>query len=391
MALSPAAAPAARPRPRPNQPDESVRPTVVSARVDRPRPGPSQLEDDETPRVKRRPRPEPEEDDKPRVKRRPRPNPEEDEKPRVKRRPNPEPEEQDLDETQPDREPKRKKKKKRRKKRRDPGDLRWLWWVGGLAGFLLLALIAVVLAVRAGYTAEVIGYSIWLGVMIPVSAVILIVSMVLSSSLSGGINFGEVHTAILKTVALLLVVNVLSLVPFGYFLALPIWVFGLMYLFDLDLWETRFLVAINWLLNALVRYFFFAMVLAALAHQQGRWDREDQSPPGWSTSEEESVVDVIEAMGGTYEPKGTDTDAPVVRVSFAGKPISDAELSALVQLKGLASLQALDLSGTRITDAGLASLKGLRQLQTLVLNGTRVTDAGVADLRRALPGLKISR
>ena len=60
-----------------------------------------------------------------------------------------------------------------------------------------------------------------------------------------------------------------------------------------------------------------------------------------------------------------------------------------MHLKGLTSLQTLDLRGSQITDTGLAHLKGLTGLQTLYLRSTKVTDAGVAELKKALPNCKI--
>ena len=54
-------------------------------------------------------------------------------------------------------------------------------------------------------------------------------------------------------------------------------------------------------------------------------------------------------------------------------------------LKGLTSLEELDLSDTQITDAGLEDLKGLTRLEELYLHGTQVTDAGIKELRKALP------
>jgi Leucine-rich repeat (LRR) protein len=59
-----------------------------------------------------------------------------------------------------------------------------------------------------------------------------------------------------------------------------------------------------------------------------------------------------------------------------------------VHLKGLTSLQTLNLSGS-ITDSGLVHLKGLTNLQQLYLEDTQITDAGVADLQKALPNCKI--
>ena len=46
---------------------------------------------------------------------------------------------------------------------------------------------------------------------------------------------------------------------------------------------------------------------------------------------------------------------------------------------------------SRLTDKGLQHLKRLSQLQTLDVSGTKVTDAGTDDLQRALPKVKIVR
>ena len=73
-------------------------------------------------------------------------------------------------------------------------------------------------------------------------------------------------------------------------------------------------------------------------------------------------------------------------LSLRGTQVTDA---GLAHLKGLAGLQKLSLSDTQVTDAGLAHLKGLAGLQELDLNETRVTDAGLAHLKRlaGLPAL----
>ncbi len=47
--------------------------------------------------------------------------------------------------------------------------------------------------------------------------------------------------------------------------------------------------------------------------------------------------------------------------------------------------------GAPITDAGLVHLKCLAGLRGLILSGTQVTNAGVADLEAALPGLYVTR
>jgi hypothetical protein len=51
----------------------------------------------------------------------------------------------------------------------------------------------------------------------------------------------------------------------------------------------------------------------------------------------------------------------------------------------------LCLGTTRVTDKGLRTLKGLTALRRLDLTGTKVTDAGVKDLKKTLPKLLVIR
>jgi mono/diheme cytochrome c family protein len=62
--------------------------------------------------------------------------------------------------------------------------------------------------------------------------------------------------------------------------------------------------------------------------------------------------------------------------------ITDA---GLVHLKGLTNLEYLNLYGTGVTDAGLANLEGLKNLRALYLWGSKATDAGAEKLQKALP------
>jgi hypothetical protein len=170
-----------------------------------------------------------------------------------------------------------KKPKKKAAKSREPIDVPgWVWWTAGVGGAFALSVIAAVVAVATGHTAELFRYGITLAIMMPVSTIILIISMVVSSQLVGGIDFGEVHTAIAKSILLLFAVNVISLVDYGIFFSIPIWLFGLMYLFNLDFWETRFLLFINWVLNYAARFAMMAMLLSAAHHLPSTMDDDDQ-------------------------------------------------------------------------------------------------------------------
>ena len=75
----------------------------------------------------------------------------------------------------------------------------------------------------------------------------------------------------------------------------------------------------------------------------------------------------------------------VVALDLRGTKISDA---ALAIVGGLEMLEELYLGNTTITDAGLEQLKPLSKLKVLNLVGTKVSDAGVIGLAGELRGLK---
>ena len=80
------------------------------------------------------------------------------------------------------------------------------------------------------------------------------------------------------------------------------------------------------------------------------------------------------------------------RLDLSFTKITDAGIK---ELTGLKQLERLDLSDTRVTDAGLKELTGLKQLRQLVLrrrssdpNLNRRTGDGVDALEKAIPGLE---
>ena len=83
---------------------------------------------------------------------------------------------------------------------------------------------------------------------------------------------------------------------------------------------------------------------------------------------------------------GMDMKDNVAELQISGSRITDA---GLVHLKDLIKLSHLNLSDTQITDAGLLHLKGLTKLERLNLKDTKVTDSGVAELQKALPNCNI--
>ena len=78
----------------------------------------------------------------------------------------------------------------------------------------------------------------------------------------------------------------------------------------------------------------------------------------------------------------------VIHVKFERASRSRITDVGLVHLKGLTSLKELRLP-KQITDAGLVHLKGLTKLESLDLSRTKITDAGIAELQQALPNCKI--
>ena len=70
-------------------------------------------------------------------------------------------------------------------------------------------------------------------------------------------------------------------------------------------------------------------------------------------------------------------------MSLTALDLSDTQVGdgGLEHLKGSKSLMVLDLSETQVTSAGLEHLKGLMSLRRLVLWGTQVTDTGLESLK----------
>jgi hypothetical protein len=101
------------------------------------------------------------------------------------------------------------------------------------------------------------------------------------------------------------------------------------------------------------------------------------------------------------------------RLGLADTSVSDKELEALADLRqlewlslsgtrvtdrGLETLAArfktlrwLNLDGTKVTDQGLTHLEGLDKLEWLYLRNTAVSDEAIEQLKRARPGLEVSR
>ena len=139
------------------------------------------------------------------------------------------------------------------------------------------------------------------------------------------------------------------------------------------------------------------LVLIALLALQGQQEPDKLKLPSSTTDEQ-----LAEKLKGLENLKPLDlsytkiTDAGLVHLK--GLPnLEELDLvgcykitdAGLVHLKGLTKLEYLNLSYTNITDAGLEHLKGLTKLERLGLRETNITDAGVKSLKEALPDCKI--
>lgn len=86
-----------------------------------------------------------------------------------------------------------------------------------------------------------------------VLAVIFAAATMLYSSLIGGLDFGALGHFIVKAGLLVAVVAGVTLLPFGGWLALGAWWIGVVWLFEIDFWDAKILVAIIWGLTVLLR------------------------------------------------------------------------------------------------------------------------------------------
>ena len=90
--------------------------------------------------------------------------------------------------------------------------------------------------------------------------------------------------------------------------------------------------------------------------------------------QEEKAISAIRELGGRVTRHQELPGRPFDEVDLTSSKITDAGLK---ELKGLKNLQWLDLTYTQITDAGLKDLKELKALDSLVLHATQITDAGL--------------
>jgi serine/threonine protein kinase len=90
------------------------------------------------------------------------------------------------------------------------------------------------------------------------------------------------------------------------------------------------------------------------------------------------AVSAIEQLGGKVINATEEATSPVVKVILAHCPVSD---DSLATLGAFPQLRALDLAGTRISDAGLWRIRRLNYLESLYLASCPISAMGLERLR----------
>jgi hypothetical protein len=104
---------------------------------------------------------------------------------------------------------------------------------------------------------------------------------------------------------------------------------------------------------------------------------DDKKAPAPPSPEEKAAIAEIEKIGGTVRPVSADTDLKDVDFHLSGTGLTD---DGLAHVKKLKNVVWLNLKGTKITDVGLAHLADSKSLTHLHLELTGIGDAGVGHL-----------
>ena len=104
---------------------------------------------------------------------------------------------------------------------------------------------------------------------------------------------------------------------------------------------------------------------------------------GGVSPEQKQALQRVQELGGRVNVKRGGYE-----VDLTKSPVEDKDL---VVLKDISNIKTLNLSGTRVTDAGLAHLTVLTSLEFLDLRTTTTTPQGAEGLKKALPNVDIRR
>jgi hypothetical protein len=163
------------------------------------------------------------------------------------------------------------RKKKKKKKKRGGGRVpSWVWWWGSLTAVVVLTVVGLVSMAMSGYRLLALYCTVSLLFALPFSTVVFAASLFVSNWFGAGIELVEFGTLIPKALLLILLASLVGLMPCGGLIALGVWFIGSMLFFQLEAWETRFLVGFNWALGWVFWLFGLRLVgsvLTAMATQ----------------------------------------------------------------------------------------------------------------------------
>ena len=136
----------------------------------------------------------------------------------------------------------------------------------------------------AGYRLTAIYCALRLTFALPISTIVFSISMVISNAFGAGVELAEFSTLIPKVLLLVLLANLAGLVSFvGWLMALVVFFIGSMIFFELEAWETRFLVIINWGLNWVAWIFLIGILISLVTPApkdvEKGGDRPKDKPP----------------------------------------------------------------------------------------------------------------
>jgi hypothetical protein len=123
---------------------------------------------------------------------------------------------------------------------------------------------------QSGYPKTALYCTVSLLFALPFSTVVFAISLFVSNWFGAGIDLVDFGTLIPKSLLLVLLACLVGLMPCGGLIALGVWFIGSMLFFQLEAWETRFLVAFNWALGWVIWLLglrLLASVLTAVATQ----------------------------------------------------------------------------------------------------------------------------
>ncbi len=226
----------------------------------------------------------------------------------------------------------------------------WMWWVGGLGISVGAIVMAGVLPLLAGDMQAVKVTLVFLAIMVPVSVIVFVISMLISNEIAGGIEFGRSEVVLVRVAALLCVVNLVELIPYGGPLSFPIWLLGLTHIFRISPWQGRILVVTNWLVNFVVEVLLASFLLPAVLESHPNdgpgvsqppttWRAEPREGPGEATKVQDHA-----AMTTDQRFKGCLLPADSVALEKFGicemvrRPVACAKETQALAIRGPARL-----------------------------------------------------